>query len=362
MSLTSSSLTVCPLTPPGRGAVATIRIGGDLSTVDQAGCFVARNGAPLSAQKRDAIVFGEWRGVRLDIRSEEVVVCRTGDDHLELHCHGGSAAVERILNDLTAIGARKVTSTETPDFDARTLEGICRTALLRAPTERTALILLDQERVWRGEIERCRALQEGPVRRSRVEGIRKWSAFAAHLMAPWQVVLCGRPNVGKSSLMNALAGFARSIVHDVPGTTRDVVGFDTAFDGWPVHLSDTAGLRESVDPIEAEGVRRTQAAAAKADLVVLVVDASQPPTGEDVAIWSAAPLRAIRVANKADLPARLPEEWLGTAIPVSARTGEGLDRLIAAIIAELIPQVPSQDQALPFVPGLLDLLSATSAP
>src|SRR6185503_7750192 len=97
-----------------------------------------------------------------------------------------------------------------------------------------------------------------------------------HLTTPWRVVFAGPPNVGKSSLVNALLGYPRAIVYDQPGTTRDVLTASTAFDGWPFELRDTAGLRDgiSLDSVEVEGVARARAQIATADLVVFVHDRS----------------------------------------------------------------------------------------
>ena len=95
-----------------------------------------------------------------------------------------------------------------------------------------------------------------------------------HLTTPWRVVLAGAPNVGKSSLMNAIAGYQRAIVSPTPGTTRDVVTVTTAIDGWPVQLADTAGLRETQDELESAGVALADAAIGEADLVIVVSDAS----------------------------------------------------------------------------------------
>ena len=96
-----------------------------------------------------------------------------------------------------------------------------------------------------------------------------------HLIEPWKVAIAGKPNAGKSTLMNSLAGFDRSVVSPVPGTTRDAVGVSLAFDGWPVSLIDTAGLRESADILEEEGVRRAKEALATSDLCLWIVDASE---------------------------------------------------------------------------------------
>ncbi len=119
------------------------------------------------------------------------------------------------------------------------------------------------------------------------------------------VVLCGRPNVGKSSLMNALLSAERAIVTDIPGTTRDVLSERMALDGKVVRLSDTAGIRESEDAIERMGVERAQGEVEAADVALLVLDASQPMAAEDAALLSQADERYIVCLNKGDLPAVL---------------------------------------------------------
>jgi tRNA modification GTPase len=166
-----------------------------------------------------------------------------------------------------------------------------------------------------------------------------------HLAGAWRVVLAGEPNVGKSSLINALVGYRRAIVYRTAGTTRDLLTATTAVDGWPVELADTAGLRATEDPLERAGVRLAEGAMAGADLVLQVVDARQPP-----AAWPARsaadgpPL--LLVANKIDLVAA---DWPGqAALPISALTGAGIDRLLAAIGERLVPAPPPAGAAVPF--------------
>ena len=117
--------------------------------------------------------------------------------------------------------------------------------------------------------------------RRQIDDLLAHAATGLHLVRPWQVVVAGRPNVGKSSLINAIAGYQRAIVHSLPGTTRDIVSVQTALDGWPVEISDTAGLRRGSDPIEQAGIELAIDKIAAADLVVLVFDASSPWTDAD---------------------------------------------------------------------------------
>src|SRR5437660_2112371 len=152
------------------------------------------------------------------------------------------------------------------------------------------------------------------------------------------IALVGRPNVGKSSLFNALLGRPRAIVTALPGTTRDTISEPVALRGVPALLIDTAGIRESRDEIETIGVSRTKRAAADADLLVVVIDGSQPLQTEDSDVLSEVKTQSHIVAlNKSDLATFLPvrirtSHSHNPAVPVSAKTGEGLESLRAAIL------------------------------
>ena len=264
----TTPLTAAVLTPVGRGAVATIRVLGDLSQLDDVAVplFRAANGRSLSQQELRRIAFGRWG--RED--AEEIVVSRLSDETLELHCHGGDAAVRRIVNDMQRAGCAVVSWQSQMVSHGKPFDAECLDALSRATTWRTAEILLEQSNgLLREALERLRnfcplppkAGGEGtgeeshphpfptkPGRGDRMAELNvllTWADFGLHLTRPWSVVLTGRPNVGKSSLINRLLGYERAIVFDQPGTTRDVVTGETAFDGWPVLLADTAGLREA---------------------------------------------------------------------------------------------------------------------
>ena len=151
-----------------------------------------------------------------------------------------------------------------------------------------------------------------------------------------QAALVGRPNAGKSSLFNALAGAGRAIVTDIPGTTRDLLTEIVDVDGIPLTLVDTAGIREgAADPIEREGINRALAARDVAHLLIVVLDRSQPLTPDDRAILDATARRArVVVASKSDLVAVWSSKALDVdALDVSAKTGEGMDRLRRAIVS-----------------------------
>jgi tRNA modification GTPase len=163
------------------------------------------------------------------------------------------------------------------------------------------------------------------------------------------VAIVGRPNVGKSSLFNALAGAARAIVTDVPGTTRDLVTEVVDLDGLRVTLVDTAGLRDTGDVIEAEGVSRSKQAQRIADMVLIVLDRAEPLTGADEEIIRAASGRPrLLVANKVDRPAAWSLEALDRfgceAIQVSAASGEGLDAMRRRLAGALGIDVVQDDR------------------
>lgn len=149
------------------------------------------------------------------------------------------------------------------------------------------------------------------------------------------VAIIGAPNVGKSSLLNALAGRERAIVSDIPGTTRDVIEVDFEVHGIPVRLADTAGLRCSSDLIESEGVRRAEQAAGQADAVIYVADASRPETWSDHKA-------DIYVMNKIDLGR---DGWPKMFLPVSAKSGHGLESLCDSLAARL-GEVPLADESI----------------
>jgi tRNA modification GTPase len=239
-------------------------------------------------------------------------------------------------------------------------QGLAGLHLARAPTLRTAAILLDQ---YHGALPRqlrtiLDALQEakGEQARQMLEELGSWAGVGRHLTAPWKVVVAGAPNVGKSSLVNALAGYQRSIVAPMPGTTRDVVTTRLAVDGWPIELADTAGLRGEAETLEQQGIERARAVLRRADLCLWVLDASTEPVWPDEELCE-----PVLVVNKIDLPPAWNGERAPTALRVSARTGEGVAELLSALGNRLVPRPPPAGAAVPFTAELADRIEAALA-
>ena len=353
-----SPLCVIRLTPPGRGAVATLRVEGAGAVAAVEAHFRARSRRPLAAYGDDQIVVGRFGGHT----GEEVVARRCGDAAVELHCHGGRAAVARIEESLVSAGCQCVAWrewTQTQSDDPIAVAALV--ALAEARTERTAAILLDQ---YHGALRR--AIDEirqdidrgdGPSARQRIDALLAHEGLGRHLTRPWSVVLAGRSNVGKSSLLNALAGYARAIVHPTPGTTRDTVALTTAIDGWPVELCDTAGLRTADDAIERAGIDRARERLAQADLVVLVADRSVHWSADDRALHEQWPA-AVLVHNKCDLTATPGSRPAG--LSTSALHGDGIDALLVAIGRRLVINVPAPGTPVPFSSDQVEMLRQLS--
>ena len=365
MNARSDSTEVIELTPRGRGALAVALVAGAGAVEVVGACFQAAGGRVLALEPTDRIVLGRWGGAD----GEELIVCRRAADRVEIHCHGGQAAVGAVVEQLTARGCRNTSWQEwSRRSDEDPLRAAARVALADAPTRRTAAVLLDQHQGALSTAIR-QALDatlddRWPEAASTLDALLRCGDLGLHLTEPWRVVLAGRPNVGKSSLINAVAGHERAIVCDLPGTTRDVVTTTTAIDGWPIHLADTAGQRDARDELEAAGIARADAALAEADLVILVFDATEP---DDVVaprydFESRLPASAgvLRVLNKIDLLSVPPAESFHDAL-TSAVTGQGIDRLVAAIGRTLVPVVPEAGAAVPFARDQVDALALARA-
>ena len=341
-------------TPPGRGGVAVIRVSGPAAPAIAAEML----GAPPPPRQAQFVSLKDSSGELLDRGLALYFPAPnsfTGEDVLELHAHGSPVVCELLTARICELGARPAgpgefsrraflndrmdlaqaeavadlidaSSAAAARAAARSLRGafseaveqlVARLTRLRAHLEAT-LDFPDEEINPLEDRALIGGFAELHERFARVSA----SAERGRILRDGlNVVISGRPNAGKSSLMNALAGESAAIVADEPGTTRDLLRAEISVKGIPVELIDTAGLRTAEGGVEREGVRRARAARAEADLVLHVWDASaggpQPPPEQ----------RSIVVRNKIDLTGEAPGPAGEQAVSVSARTGAGLETL-----------------------------------
>ncbi len=362
-------------TPPGPGGIGIVRVSGPAAERLAAATF--RPAPPIWQTHRlyaGRIVADEAtpidQGLAVLMRGPHSY---TGEDVLELHCHGSPVILRRVLQTLLERGARAAQPGEFTKraflngrIDLAQAEAVAE--LTRARTIEGASVAADQlvgrlsahlaalrERLIRlkGQVELRIDFSEEDVPRdddaldlelravqTAVADLRQTYARGRLLHDGLRVAIIGRPNVGKSSLLNALLGADRAIVTPAPGTTRDVIEGCADFDGVPVVLLDTAGLRETDDEAERRGVDRACAAASTADVVLVVFDTASPLEPQRELLDGTA---SIAVLNKIDLPSA----WsagdvaeVGTAHPivrVSATVPFGLDALRHAVTQRATP-------------------------
>jgi tRNA modification GTPase len=360
---------VARATPPGRGGIAVIRISGPAVraiALHLLGELPPPRYATL-AGFRDAGGEAIDLGLALYFPAPHSF---TGEDVLELHAHGGAVLADLLVERVIELGARPARAGEFTEraflndkLDLTQAEAIAdlidagsRTAAraaqrsLRGDFSAAVLALTEQVTELRTWVEAAIDFPDEDVDflsseelEARVAGVAE--AFArlertartgCRLRDGLHVVITGRPNAGKSSLLNALAGEPVAIVTPVPGTTRDLVRAELEIDGMPVHVTDTAGLRAAADAVEEEGVRRARAELAQADHALVVVEAGplNRGTARDEALAALlaelpAGLERTVVRNKIDLSGEPPGPAApdGSVINVSALTGAGLDEL-----------------------------------
>jgi tRNA modification GTPase len=336
---------VTRLSAPGVSALATLRVEGPgaVELVDR--YFHGCGSKPLGQLMRERIAVGRWGSAS----GEEIVVGRPAADVCELHCHGGAVAADAIIASLEAAGAKFRNWEEwVAQHEVDAIAAEARIALAQATTESCARIIVDQHQgALRRAIEVIRDLLAAGEREAaarHIEFLLATARLGLHLIEPFRVVLVGTPNAGKSSLLNALLGYQRAIVFDQPGTTRDVLSAQSAIGGWPVQLSDTAGLRLTDAMLERAGIEQMWCAAANADLLLVCIAKDQANRVEPVDLESAgAPV--LRVGTKSDVPGDWP---VPIDVATSAATGNGIEGLLGLIERRLLVNRPPTGSAVVF--------------
>lgn len=372
-------------TAAGEGGVAIVRVSGADCRRIISRVFRAKNGKPLENRMLTYGYVMEDGGIADEAMA---VLMRaphsyTREDVAEIHCHGSQALVGKILRLLMAAGARMAEPGEftyraflNGRIDLAQAEGVMR--MIRAGSERAMRSAVRQMeggvsafvRTAREEITSLLAAMAAAIdfpdeveeTQTAREVTAACKAIAAKLAAACdaragriedeglRVVLCGRPNAGKSSLLNALLGGERAIVTDIPGTTRDTLTEAVQIGGVRVLLTDTAGLRETGDAVERIGVERAKKALAEADVRALVLDSASPLTEEDKAAFFGLAPQMI-VLSKGDLAQRLTAADVRAAfgdvpmVTVCAMRGEGMEALRDALTA-FVPADGAESSAL----------------
>ena len=327
-------------TASGAGGIAIVRISGEKAAEILEKMFI-----PARARDRfesHRLMYGravDDNGGTLD--EVMAVMMRapatyTRQDVAEIHCHGGAVSANAVLGRALALGARTAMPGEFTRASLRQLEGGVSGFVKRISDRLTDIMaLLEASTDFPEEVEEEVAAEQV------VEGLKavireirdRGDARSARLIREGaSIVLAGRPNVGKSSLMNALLDQERAIVTDIPGTTRDVLTERISIGGVVAEISDTAGRRTAEDPIERIGVDRAERAAEGADVVLIVLDAAEDLDEEGAALVKAADERSVICLNKGDLEVRTTSEQLrgltgAKILEISARTGAGLQAL-----------------------------------
>lgn len=362
MSLTETIAAIA--TAPGRGGVGIVRVSGPKS-VEIAESIL---GHCPKIRQAEYMAFSDANGEAIDTGIAlyfQKPHSFTGEDVLELQAHGGPVVLDMLLKRVLSLGARMARAGEFSEqaflndkMDLAQAEAVAD--LIEADSEDAAKAAVrslqgDFSRTVHDLVEKIIELRlyveaaldfpeeeidflsDGKVEQmlrvieQALADVFKSARQGCLLREGMTLVIAGRPNAGKSSLLNQLAGRESAIVTDIPGTTRDVLREHIQIDGLPLHVIDTAGLRESDDPVEQEGVRRAWIEIEQADRLLLVID-DQHPEQDHVDIQDQIPahIGTTKVFNKIDVsgrPAELIEMKEEVDIHLSAKTGEGMDLL-----------------------------------
>ncbi|HEX9113708.1 MAG TPA: tRNA uridine-5-carboxymethylaminomethyl(34) synthesis GTPase MnmE [Nitrospirota bacterium] len=367
--------TICAVsTPPGEGGIGIVRVSGRDALVLVSKVFRSKSGKGLEKASSHTIHYGHVidpaTGETVDESMVSVMrapASYTREDIVEINCHGGMVPLWRTMSLLIEGGARQA---EPGEFTKRAflngridlVQAEAVMDIIRAKTElshkaandlllgglsaeigglRERLISLiasveagidfPEEDIDTGAgptpAEDARRLLDG------MDSVLASCTYGRIIRDGFAAAIVGRPNVGKSSLLNALLKQNRAIVTEVPGTTRDVLEEYLNISGVPIKVLDTAGIRHAHDVVEQEGVRRSLEAIRSADIVLVILDGSMVLTPEDRRVLDETRGRnAVAVINKSDLPRKLePLEWPEVQISLSCKSGEGIDDLRKAV-------------------------------
>lgn len=358
-------------------AIGIVRLTGPDTRRILDGVFAPANGRPMSAQTPRKLVFGRAIDRSGGVIDEALAVLfpgpnsYTGEDCAEIHCHGSPVVLDEVLAAAFARGARQARGGEftqraflsgrmdliqaesVADLIDAESAGAARNAVGQLQGRMSRSVggiydaLMDVVSRFYAIVdypdEEIEPLQQAQIEQTLAESAGRLDALLATfsrgrlLKSGVPAVILGKPNAGKSSLLNALLGYDRAIVTDIAGTTRDTVEEKVLVGSVLLRLCDTAGIRDAADTVERLGVERAQQAAQRAELALLVLDGSAPLTREDEEAIAAArrARRMLVLVNKADLPQVLDTAALrarfGEVIPLSARSGAGVDALCRAV-------------------------------
>ncbi len=355
-------------TAQGRGGIGVVRVSG--RHTENMACRILGK-LPIARHA----VYGDFLDANGELLDQGIALffpaphSYTGEDVLELQGHGGTAVLQLVLQRCLDLGARlaqpgeftqraflngkldlaqaesvadliEANTAEAARSAMRSLHGEFSAAIygmvdelihLRMLTE--AMLDFPEEEVDAGDLERRNTLLNSI--RERLRHTLGTARQGSLLREGAHVAIAGQPNVGKSSLLNRLAGEEVALVSDIPGTTRDVIRQAIQIHGVPLHIMDTAGLRESEDAVESMGIARAHQTLHRADLILLLLDASRGMTAADEAILAGLPagIPRLLVFNKADLPGG--RAMLSVEAPfvlVSAKTGAGMEALRSKLL------------------------------
>ncbi len=339
-------------------------------------CFSPKSGKSVAELPARTAVFGDILADGAPIDDGLVTVFRapasyTGEDMVEISCHGGMLVTKRVLEAVFAAGAIPAAAGEftrrafvngklsltkaeaigeileaKSDAQLRVAasqrRGVLSERIAAASHALTALIAavyakIDYPDEDLAEVSDAEFCARAEAIRQDLAALKSTYRAGSAIFAGIKTVICGAPNRGKSSLYNAIAGEEAAIVTDIAGTTRDTLERDLPLGRVLLHLTDTAGIRETADTVEQIGVRRAEEKLREAELILCVLDASVPLTAEDTALLEtlkSIPAPKVAILNKADLGTAelsLPAKLFAKTVLLSAKTGSGMEHLIQTV-------------------------------